>query len=459
MQTQKPEQLVTQQQVNRQACGLIAGGSLILCIFVSLVGWLVGSAAPQIYPTFLTEIAAISAPTVTPLPTKTAMPTSTSLPGYIPHRIAVRVVDGVPEFYDRNSGETFVPRGHNYNRLSPIFGNSGQLWEETFNPGFYDPILAEEALQQMHADGYNIVRVIIDCCRPSTNAGNNRTGISTAYVTNVIDFLIKAKSNEIFVLLVLNLTPADGVYNQYWTGYPNYGGANLRYLTRGGFWGKALYDQDFIRALILRDAPLDIIFAYDLSNEIYYDLDVAPLDKTSGTITPVNGKTYDMSQSKDRQLMMDENMVYWIDEQRAAILEVDPTALVTASFMIFDAARPDAPIWHSTVDFVDIHLFMGSEWAPSSFKSYFPYANQGKSNGLFQKPIIAGKFAASKMGFESAAKAAGSLLEWQAISCQYGVVGWLLTDDFEFLYSPFSDEGIINNSLAPTNRPDPCLRP
>jgi len=423
------------------------------------MGWLVRSAAPHIFPAFLTEIAAFSAPTFTPLPTKTAMPTSTSLPGYIPHRIAVRVVDGVPEFYDRNSGETFVPRGHNYNRLSPILGNSGQLWEETFNPGFYDPILAEEALQQMHSDGYNIVRVIIDCCRPYSNAGSKATGISTWYVDNVVDFLYKAKSNEIFVLLVLHLTPADGYYNKYWVPYANYGGANLRYLTHGGFIGKAQYDKDFINALIKSEAPLDIVFAYDLTNEIYYDLDVAPLDITSGTITPVNGKTYDLSRPKDRQLMMDENMVYWIDEQRAAILKVDPTALVTASFMIFDTARSDAPIWHSTVDFVDIHLFMGSEWAPRSFKSYFPYANQGKSNDLFQKPIIVGKYAATKMGFSSAANAAEALLEWQATSCQYGVVGWLLTDDFEFLYSPFSDEGIINNTLAPINRPDPCLSP
>lgn len=35
------------------------------------------------------------------------------------HRIGIRVVNGVGEFYDRKTNKKFVPRGNNYIRLSP----------------------------------------------------------------------------------------------------------------------------------------------------------------------------------------------------------------------------------------------------------------------------------------------------------------------------------------------------
>ncbi len=86
----------------------------------------------------------------------------------------------------------------------------------------------------------------------------------------------------------------------------------------------------------------------------------------------------------------------------------------------------------------------------------FPLAKKGERNGPPQKPVIIGKLAAAQSGFSSAASAAQALLKWQASSCQYGVVGWLLTEEYTWIYSPFSDGGIINDTLAPVNRPDPC---
>ncbi len=457
MQPQEPGRLSTERQANRQACTFMAVVALGLCVLVSLLGALVWRVASPMLPAIATQLAQLPAPTVTPRPTPTAGPTSTPLAGYVPHRIAVRVVDGVAEFYDRVTGETFVPRGYNYNRMSPILGTSGQLWEETLNPGFYDPASAEAALQKMQADGYNVVRVVMDCCRPSSNVGAQDQAISAAYIDNVMDFLNKAKSHEIFVLLVLHLTPADGPYNQLWDSIPaGYGGANLRYLTRGGFASKAWYDQDFIRVLIKREAPLDAVFAYDLTNDVGYDMDQPPLNMRSGTITPVNGETYDMSRPEDRKKMMEDHLVYWIDEQRAAILEVDPTALVTASFLFFDPDGPYAAFWRSTEDFVDMHLLLGAPGTMRDIARQFPPAIQRELNGPTQKPVIIGKLAAAQSGFPSAASAAQALLKWQASSCQYGVVGWLLTEEYTWIYSPFSDGGIINDTLAPVNRPDPC---
>lgn len=395
---------------------------------------------------------ALPSPTLTPVPA--ASPTSTPLPGYIPHRIGVRQVDGAGEFYDRQTGEKFVPRGYNYVRLSPINGTSGQPWEETLNPGFYDPVLAEEALRQMHTDGYNVVRVVVDCCRPGSNIGSARDGISAAYLDNVIDFLNRAKTHDIFVILVLHLTPAEGPYNERWYSYPKtvFDALNLIYLTPGGLDAKAWYDQDFIRALIQREAPLDAILAYDLTDGLYFDTGYPPFTLQRGQVTTANGETYDMAKPEDRQRMMEESLVSWIDQQRAAILEVDPTALVTQSVWVFRPdSRPTQPeaVWRSTADFVDLQVFvgLGRDW--SDYERLFDEVERAANRGMDEKPVVIGKLGA--VGYASGPSAARALVQWQSASCQHGVDGWLLAD-----YLRLSSDREIDDALAPVNRPDAC---
>jgi hypothetical protein len=371
-------------------------------------------------------------------------------------------VDGVAEFYDRVTGEKFIPRGYNYVRLSPIFGTSGQMWEETLAPGMYDPDLAEEALREMHADGYNVVRVTVDCCRPRKNAGNPSGGISYTYVDNIIDFLEKAKAYDIQVILVLHLAAADGGYSNYWeSDRPEIDKLNLFYLSAGGHTTKRLYDQDLIRALIRRKVPLDTVLAYDLMDGVGYDYGWPPLSKTSGTITTANRKAYDMSKPEDKQRMMNENLVYWIDQQRAAILQVDPTALVTVSFhALLDesgASYAQAALWESTADFFDLHLYFGQGYTLEEYVQKFGIM------GLTDKPIIMGQFAAARQGYSSASRAADGLLDVQADSCKYGFDGWILwlrgSEEHTALWNGPSDGGVINDALAPANRPDPCGAP
>jgi hypothetical protein len=166
-------------------------------------------------------------PTAVPSPTNTLSPPAE-------HRIAVRYADGIGVFYDRLTGEIFTPRGFNYVRLAPMAGAYSGFWHATLNPGFYDPEEAEGALQRMHALGYNVVRVFIDCCRPGSNAGDPKGGVSRAYLENVIDFLNKAWDNQIYVLMIFDLTPAEGGYDELWRQCcTTFDGENLRYLTGG----------------------------------------------------------------------------------------------------------------------------------------------------------------------------------------------------------------------------------
>ena len=392
-------------------------------------------------------------------PAELPSPTPVTTPDYLSHRIGVRVVDGVGGFYDRVTGEKFIPRGYNYVRLAPIDGTTGRLWEATLSPGLYDPILAEEALQDMEDSGYNVVRVNIDCCRTSNNVGDAYGRISPDYVDNVIDFLETAKAHGIYTLLVLHLTPADGPFNQLWNSDPRYfDGPNLRYLTPGGFEAKSAFDQAFISTLIRSKAPLDAIFAFDLTDDVVFDAGYPPLTLETGLLTTANGQKYNMAKPEEKIRMMRENLVYWIDQQREAILEIDPTALVTVSFPAYVANErptfPEAAIWESTADFIDLHVYAGMGFDLQD------YADQFGIRGMEEKPIIMGQFAALKQGFPNAASAAQALQGWQAASCQYGFDGWILwlrgSEEYTALYNGPSDGGVINDTLAPLNRPDPC---
>ncbi|MFN2224442.1 MAG: cellulase family glycosylhydrolase, partial [Candidatus Promineifilaceae bacterium] len=406
--------------------------------------------------------------TAPPAPEATAVPPTaiavspTAAPAdssELAHRIGVRVSNGTGEFYDRLTGERFIPRGFNYVRLAPMSAADPNLWHSTLNPGLYEPERAAAALQAMGAAGYNVVRVFVDCCRAGNNAGDPRGGVSQAYLANVIDFLDKAKTNGITVLLVLDLTPAQGGYDEMW-GYccTVFDGENLRYLTPGGHAGERRFDRDFIQALMANNAPLEAIFAFDLTNEVHFNVDKPPFSLSSGKVTTANHKTYDMASADDKQRMMDENLVYWIDQMRASILEVDPTALVTVSFPAINSGNttvnPQPAILESTADFVDLHAYMG--WG----LSFEEYMRRFGVDGPTEKPLILGEFGAERRAYRSAATAARALTEWQAESCQYGFDGWLLWtwdgEEQETLWHAMSENGEIGGALSPVERPDPC---
>jgi hypothetical protein len=404
-------------------------------------------------------------PTATIISTETVKPTITKAPTITPlptaivaeHRIGIRTVDGVSEFYDRISGEKFIPRGFNYVRLAPMIGPN--LWHSTLNPGFYNPERAESALQSMHTDGYNVVRIFIDCCRQGSNAGAPGRGISDTYIKNVVDFMNRAKANEIYVLMILDGTPAQGGYDELWRQCCEmFDGDNLRYLTTGGHAAKRRYDRDFIKALLEAGAPTEWIFAYDLTNEVSFSVDKAPFTLTSVTVMTANFAEYDMSSAEEKQRMMDENLVFWIDQQRAAILDVDSTALVSASFPAINTGRttvnPAPAIYESSADFIDLHTYIG--WGITLEQ----YMQRFGLTSVPEKPILMGEFGVTSRSFPDATAAAAGLVKWQAATCNYGFDGWLMwtwdTDESSDLYTATTDQGQISQALSPVFRPDPC---
>lgn len=427
---------------------------------LAILALLLASCAPGKFP----------APTLTPTPTLTATPTTTSeLTPLLPeHRIGVRVVDGKGEFYDRLTGLKFIPRGNNYIRLANQVAPGGQIFfHSTFNTGLYSPDQVGQDLEKMHADGYNTVRIMLNACCDSGSLGDRSGGVSKTYVANLADFLVKAKQNEIFVILEPGDIPVAGGYidilDTTWS--LDFAGNSATFLRTGGLNASIQRWQDLINELLLQGAPLDVILAYDLYNEVFFESNYPPFSLSTGTVSTAVGKAYDMSSEDDKQRMMDENLVFWIDTLRSKILEMDPTALVTVGFFQPQEPHPTRigdpriietrnVIWQTSADFIDLHLYPGVGLTMQQ------YVDNYGSAGLEEKPVIIGEYGAGRFSFSTEAAAARALHDWQVESCSFGFDGWLLwtwdSEEQTEFYNALTGEGLINQVLAPINRPDPC---
>ena len=376
------------------------------------------------------------------------------------HRIGVRVVNGSGRFYDRATGQEFVPRGNNYIRLT--------THHSTFDPGLYDAARSRAAFRRMHADGYNIVRVFLNAGAMADPGG----GLSAAYLRNLTDFLRQARANRIYVLIAAESVPAGKYSGILQRENAQFQGYNLHHLARSGLDANRLFFQDLVRGLLRLHAPLDAIFAYELRNELFFETNLRPFTLTSGKITTANGETYDMANPQDKQRMAEENLPYWMDQLRDSIRTLDPAALVTCGF--FHPQKPNPSrigdarlvttypaIWKSHADFIDLHMYPGVELTVKQ------YAENFQINGMREKPLLMGEFGAFTHIFPTVDAAARALVAAQIESCRYGFSGWLLwTWDTEeqlsrdrerpLLFTATGGQGQIEKALAPAVRPGAC---
>ena len=206
-----------------------------------------------------------------PTATVTTIPTVSPTP-YIPpkHQIAIREINGAGEFYDTLTGDKFIPRGMNYIRIGPQTNPYGEstTYHAVFDPGKYDPQRVDTALARMSVDGYNLVRVFLS----QNTIGTASDGLSFTYLQNIADFLVRAKQNHIYVMFTQDWLPA-GKYDTI-IGRDcctNFNLMNLNYLSSGGLEANVAFFEDFVQGLLNLRAPMDVIFSFELRNEMFYE--------------------------------------------------------------------------------------------------------------------------------------------------------------------------------------------
>lgn len=386
-------------------------------------------------------------------------------------RLHIHVVNGYGEF--RGEGTTFVPRGNNYVRLARVDGFYGSSFvaHTTFHVGLYDSTRAEDALSQMEALGYNLVRVFVNGDTFGSMYRSANGPLNNAYLANIADFLRRAKSHGIRTVLTTGF--AFGRDASFAPCSANFGGENLRVLTSCGVAADKGFFTDLINGLDAAGAPMDAIFSYELRTEQIFNGNQLPLSLNAGMVTTANGQTYDMSNAMSRQQMMDDGLVFWANEVTAQIKALAPQTFVDIGFFAPNAptvwrdngdntriVKPYPAIASSNVDYVKFSLYPDQGLTLAEAAVNFGFA------GFQQKPIVMGEFGELVNGF-TIPQAASRLLNWQLDSCTtYHFKGWQLwtwdTEPAEQVDGPFwtavDSNGVttINDALAPANRPDPC---
>jgi endo-1,4-beta-mannosidase len=318
------------------------------------------------------------------------------------------------------------------------------VYHSTFNPGDYDSTDIESNLNLMQLSGYDTVRVFLD----ELAIGNSTGGLSSAYLDNVADFLGRAEAHGVYSIFTIDGTPGTSEYNTllYSSCCASFNGVNLQYLTSGGVQANQTFWQAFIAGLESRNVPFDIILAYELRNELFFDESNPPLSLSAGMVITANGKSYDMSSPASKQQMMDDNLVFWIDSVRSAVLAVDPTALVSVGF--FEPQQPNPvrigdtrvintqpAIVSSQADVIDLHPYLDTGLTLQQLVQNFEIP------AVSAKPIIMGEFGAAETSFASASIAAQRFQQWEVQSCQYGFSGWLLWT-WDTMTQPGEDFGV-----------------
>jgi hypothetical protein len=408
-----------------------------------------------------------------------------------------KIKGNATKLYDSVTGKQFQPRGANYVRLTPIDNYS---YHSTFEPGQYNLAAVRAFFAQMEHDKYNVVRVFIDPGNTdATKAHGIGRGMGTydkvygPYMDNFASFVNEAAARGIYVLPSMDVFPQN---SYYWgmvgdkiagVGTPNMDGRNLSYMDKGRVAAKAEYMKNFAEALVQRvGANKTAILAYQADNEVFFETNKAPFNKMSGTVTPVDGKTYDMANATERQNAADASIVVYSHLIKNELVKADPDALMTMGFFTNRAVgkpgynglttnvcenncptnvnywvpgRPSTLAAWGKIDFIDLHFYPDS----ASYSPANDLTNMEKP--WFQKPFIIGEFGAYKPAYNNdLIKAAYAMRDFRVATCQQGAQGWIFWtwDTYENLASQdlffrmTENRGAINGQLAPIAQPNPC---
>ena len=407
------------------------------------------SVTPPVNPTWTPQTVTASPETSTPQPQAT-------------HRIAVRQVSAAGEFYDKETGKTFTPRGVNY-----VFVPTGSSYTIfLLRVGIYDPRRTRDDFGRLSDLGYNTVRVFLDHCISGNGCigDSDNSGLNPAYLDNITDMMAAAKETGIFILFTSNDLPDQGGYAEEAnaaSGGTFAGYRNSYYLTPAAISATRRYWRDLLTGLVERHAAFDAVLAWELLNEQWMFRDQPPLSLSSGIAETTTG-SYDMSDPNQKTQMVSDGMVHYIAQMKEEILSHDPTALMTMGFFAPEIAAPD---WYvetksllekSNLDFFDFHAYPGGP-------SLEDHAARFGMIDYDAKPILMGEYGAFRHIYSEIDSAARAITQWTADSCQYGFDGWLYWTYYpadasvsDRTWGLVDEDNYLLNLFAPINQPDPC---
>jgi hypothetical protein len=250
---------------------------------------------------------------------------------------------------------------------------------------------------------------------------------------------------------------------------------------------KVEYARNFAAALVARigAAATSAILAYESDNEIFLDASQPPFDKASGTVTPSDGKTYNMASPAGGQQATDAALVEYSIQVKRALTDADPAARMAMGFFTPAAVgrdgyeglpdhcstdcspttdyrypgRPATVSIFGAADLIDLHVYPGAQ--PYDAAAELSTAERER----FRRPFVMGEIGAVKTVYGgNIQRAAQGMRDAQRALCAQGAQGYLYWtwDTFEHLakqdvfFKLSESGGAIDKILAPATRPDPC---
>jgi len=397
-------------------------------------------------------------------------------------RIAAQANQSDPVLYNTQTTVEFTPTGSNYIPLDWI---EGTPYHTTFTTGHYDSIAAEASLAKMQQDGYNVARVFIDRGDSTHQAlgqysvagpwATNTSDLYQPFLDNFIDFLRRARRHNIYVIPTCGMWPHN-IYYETLAGSNipvNVENVNLIILAQSAIDAKGLYLSKLVEAVKNAEPSgrlLSTVLAWELSNEISVNVEWKPFSLETGTVTPADGITYDMSLSGDRQQCMDSGMIRWTNQLVAHIKSVDPDAMVSLSVFTYNAvgkagpngvlprdaadvrfpARPWSLLAHSTLSYVDVHMYPAG---PSYSIDDDLASSEYSIWDLNAKPIVMGEFGAFKSYYPDINNAASAMETHRQNAFDRGFTGALFwtweSNGQHTLWHMLDEGGVINDTLKP----------
>jgi hypothetical protein len=298
------------------------------------------------------------------------------------------------------------------------------------------------------------------------------TAPDPAYLDNLAEFLLLARQHGILVIPCFEFLPMAAPYREgLKDDTPNIGPSNRPYLEATYIQAKQRYLRDVIRELRQRDpASLSAVLCWDLMNELCYGLKDAPFSLTEGTVTPANGKTYNLA--TDKVQLADDMAIYWVDQLADAIRAEIPGALVNANVFTYHAVRRTGPgdfhqdpadwknrypfrpaaLLRSKADVIDIHLYSpDAQGLATDMKSVEHTELLDLLKASPDKALIVGEFGVFKRRYPKLPEAAVWMADLAKRIPELGAAGWLYwtydCDEQKELWNARSDDGQIFRAL------------
>lgn len=396
-------------------------------------------------------------------------------------RIAVKPGINGAQFVLKRSGKPFYVKGFNYVRLEPGHSTFDAATDTT--EAHYEPERAEEMFQTLEEHGYNTVRVfLIGRSKANPGVGGNydtTQGNYEPYMDNVLDFLRRATRHNIRVFP----TFGDGglpmnayYYDRFQQNNPKHKlNKNALFLTREGIKARAEFITSFLSYVKEKEpALLPTLLGLQCQNEAYLRADQWPFSETEGEFKAANGKRYDLSDTKERQALMDDGYRFYHQCMVRAVKAIDPGMLVAEGVFVPRAVgkdyETDAGLWpgrfkderypptltalgDGVLDFLDVHFYRDS--TRESVERAFE--NNLASTGLFagemksirmNKPLIIGEFGAFDHVEQTFEEAVDNMVIVRDLALEANVNGmlfwtydcleqkrlWYATDDWELFF-------------------------